>query len=221
MKSISNLHLFPRAARTLLTVLMLTLTALTAGAQGATTQFPTTSGGAGTAENPYLIKTIDDLNKLAADVNSGTNYEGKYFRLENDLNYSSVAVDGGSNFTPIGWANNSSSNEPNDFYGNFDGGNHTISGVKVVDNTHYNCGLFGNVTKGTIKNLKVTNSSFSSSYTDAKVGGIVSDADNSTVDSRNFPSSSCSFYRHTIKFTPSCLSLSLTNIFLVTGTTSS
>ena len=38
------------------------------------------------------------------------------------------------------------------------------------------------MTNGTIKNLKVTNSSFSSSYTNAKVGGIVSDADNSTVE---------------------------------------
>ena len=95
MKRISNLHLFPRAARTLLTVLMLTLTALAEGAQDPTAKFPTTSGGAGTAGSPYLIKTIDDLNKLAADVNSGTNYEGKYFRLENDLDYSDVTVDGG------------------------------------------------------------------------------------------------------------------------------
>ena len=45
MKSISTLHLFPRAARTLLTVLMLTLTALTAGAEDPTKQFPTGSGG--------------------------------------------------------------------------------------------------------------------------------------------------------------------------------
>jgi len=96
MKRISNLHLFPRAARTLLLMVAITLTALTAGAQEPTTQFPTTSGGAGTAESPYLITSIDDLNKLAADVNSGTNYSGKYFRLENDLNYSVVAVDGGA-----------------------------------------------------------------------------------------------------------------------------
>lgn len=175
MKRISNLHLFPRAARTLLTVLMLTLTALAEGAQDPTAQFPTTSGGAGTAESPYLIKTIDDLNTLSADVNRGVDYHGMYFKLESDLDYSGVAVDeGGSNFTPIGWAS--------DFYGNFDGDNHTISGVKVEDNTHLNCGLFGIVTNGTIKNLKVTNSSFSSSDTNAKVGGIVSSADNSTVE---------------------------------------
>lgn len=179
MKSISNLHLFPRASRTLLLMVAITLTALTAGAEGATTQFPIYQGDEGTEAKPYLIKTIDDLNKLAADVNSGTNYEGKYFRLENDLDYSVVAVDGGgSNFTPIGF----SSNEPNDFYGNFDGGNHTISGVKVEDHTHICCGLFGIVINGTIKNLKVTNSSFSSSDTNANVGGIVGSTDNSTVE---------------------------------------
>ena len=100
MKRISNLHLFPRAARTLLTVLMLTLTALAEGAQDPTAQFPTTSGGAGTAESPYLIKTIDDLNKLSADVNRGIDYHGIYFKLESDLDYSGVT--GGSNFTPIG-----------------------------------------------------------------------------------------------------------------------
>lgn len=175
MKSISNLHLFPRASRTLLLMVAITLTALTAGAQGATTQFPIYQGDEGTEAKPYLIKTIDDLNKLSADVNSGTNYEGIYFKLESNLDYSGVAVDGGgSNFTPIGWAS--------DFYGNFDGGNHTISGVKVVDNTHYNCGLFGIVINGTIKNLKVTNSSFQCSYTNTNVGGIVGSVDNSTVE---------------------------------------
>lgn len=95
MKSISNLQLFPRASRMLLLTVAITLTALTAGAQGATAQFPIYQGDEGTEAKPYLIKTIDDLNKLSADVNSGTNYSGKYFRLENDLDYSGVAVDGG------------------------------------------------------------------------------------------------------------------------------
>lgn len=48
MKRISNLHLFPRASRTLLLMVAITLTALTAGAQGATTQFPIYQGDAGT-----------------------------------------------------------------------------------------------------------------------------------------------------------------------------
>lgn len=175
MKRISNLHLFPRAARTLLTVLMLNLTALAEGAQDPTAQFPTTSGGAGTAESPYLIKTIDDLNTLSADVNRGVDYHGMYFKLESDLDYSDVTVDeGGSNFTPIGLES--------DFYGNFDGGDHTISGVKFKDKTHVNCGLFGIVRNGTIKNLKVTKSSFQCSYPNANVGGIVGAADNSTVE---------------------------------------
>ena len=143
-----------------------------------TTQFPIYQGDEGTEAKPYLIKTIADLNKLSADVNSGTNYEGKYFKLESDLDYSGVT--GGSNFTPIGWAYENGVGH--DFYGNFDGGNHTISGVKVVDNTHPNCGLFGLVRNGTIKNLKVTNSSFQCSDPNAKVGGIVGTASNSTVE---------------------------------------
>ena len=164
----------------LLTVLMLTFTALAEGAQDPTAKFPL-YGEAGTAESPYLIKTIDDLNTLSADVNRGIDYHGMYFKLESDLDYSGETVDGGSNFAPIGWAINSS-NVPNDFQGNFDGGDHTISGVKVEDNTHDFCGLFGRVKNGTIKNLKVTNSSFSSSCSDNGVGGIVGAAYNSTVE---------------------------------------
>ena len=70
-----------KAAMMLLTVL-LTMTAQTAWA--ATMQFPIYSGDEGTSGKPYQIKTIDDLNKLAADVNSGTNYLDKYFKLMTD-----------------------------------------------------------------------------------------------------------------------------------------
>ena len=55
-------------ARLAMTLVLAMLTATTAWAQ--TVQFPTASGGSGTADDPYQIKTIDDLNKLAEDVNS-------------------------------------------------------------------------------------------------------------------------------------------------------
>lgn len=58
-------HFYARAAMMLAVMLM----TMTAWAQ--TVSFPTESGGDGTVDNPYKITTADDLNKLAADVNSG------------------------------------------------------------------------------------------------------------------------------------------------------
>ena len=129
-----------------------------------TTQFPIYQGDEGTEAKPYLIKTIDDLNKLSADVNSGTNYSGKYFRLENDLDYSGVTVDGGSNFTPIGWAT--------DFYGNFDGQGHTISGV-MIESTAGSQGIFGTIgTAATVKNLVIANSNITGGNNTGAVVGM-------------------------------------------------
>ena len=129
-----------------------------------TTQFPIYQGDEGTEAKPYLIKTIDDLNKLAADVNSGNGYEGIYFKLEYDLDYSGVTVTGGSNFTPIGWASN--------FNGNFDGQGHKISGV-MIESTDGSQGIFGTIgTAATVKNLVIANSSITGGNNTGAVVGM-------------------------------------------------
>ena len=52
---------------------------------------------------PYFIRSVADMNLLAQDVNSGTPYEGCFFQLDADLDFSSVPLDAtGSNYTPIG-----------------------------------------------------------------------------------------------------------------------
>ena len=51
--------------------MMLAVMLMTMTAWAQTVSFPTESGGDGTVDNPYKITTADDLNKLAADVNSG------------------------------------------------------------------------------------------------------------------------------------------------------
>ena len=52
--------------------------------------------GSGTRGDPYLIKNIDQLEELSDAVNSGTDFDGVYFELVNDLDF------GKSNFIPIG-----------------------------------------------------------------------------------------------------------------------
>lgn len=48
------------------------------------------SGGDGTADSPYQISSIADLQALAAKVNSGESYAGTYFLLTRDIDLSSV-----------------------------------------------------------------------------------------------------------------------------------
>ncbi len=102
------------------------------------------SGGAGSVIDPYKITTVSQLTNLQTTTNSGTNYTNVYFKLMNNLNLE------GNTWTPIG-----TSAKP--FRGNFDGNNHTISGLFI--NTGINdVGLFGCITSGTISNLGVTTS---------------------------------------------------------------
>lgn len=68
-----------------------------------------------------MITTEAGLNKLATDVNSGTVYSGKYFKLG-----ASITV---TDWTPIG-----QKGTDNKFAGTFDGNGQTvtINGIKVV-----------------------------------------------------------------------------------------
>ena len=142
-------HFYQRTAM-MLAVMLMTMTAWA--------QNESFSGGEGTVDNPYKITTADDLNKLAADVNSGTRYTDTYFKLMNDVSFSCNSdwddlTSTENNFTPIG---NSTSNS---FRGTFDGNDKSISGIRIYKDTKttasQNIGLFG-VLRGTVKNLTLT-----------------------------------------------------------------
>ena len=122
----------------------------------ATSAFAHSFQGAGTETSPYLIETTNGLDSLAADVNAGNSFSGKYFRLENDLDYSTVTLDeNGNNYTPIGIY----SPKYNGFAGTFDGNNKTISGIIVTKSN--SVGLFGfTQSESSVKNLTITNSTF-------------------------------------------------------------
>ena len=161
-------------------MLVVMLMTMTAWAQ--TVSFPTESGGTGTVDNPYKITTADDLNKLAADVNSGTKYTDTYFKLMNNVSFSCTSdwdnlTSEENNFTPIG---NSSSNS---FRGTFDGNGMSISGIRIYKNTKdvasQNIGLFG-VLRGTVKNLKLTDTRIVGYGYTGGIAGYCSS--NSTID---------------------------------------
>ena len=93
--------------------------------------------GSGTSESPYLIQTKDDLDQLATDVNAGTDYHGKFFKLTTDLDYN------GKNYTAIGIP---SPGRP--FRGTFDGNNKTISGISINKSETNDQALFGYIGSG-------------------------------------------------------------------------
>lgn len=115
----------------------------------------TFSGGTGTADDPYLISTAEDMLALAEAVNQdGNTYEYYHFRLTNDIDLGTNAE---NPWTPIG--KNSSANSPQ-FLGSFDGDHHTVRGLYVDANSGY-VGLFGAIglprrnSTAEIKNLRV------------------------------------------------------------------
>ncbi len=124
----------------------------------------------GTENDPYLIKTSNDMAFFANEVKKGNGFEGKYIKLTIDLDMTNPK------FTGIGdgdlvkgkWSTK-------EFKGNFDGDNHD---VKLCVNKSYMAGLF-NASSGTIKN--VTTSGIV--YTQNRVaGGVVGYLNGGTVE---------------------------------------
>lgn len=106
------------------------------------------ASGTGTKEDPFLIKTADQLAAFSASVNGGEKYEGQYVRLESDLDI----ID--RQWTPIGGEV--------EFCGHFDGSGYAISGLtigtaKEPADLEY-VGLFGAIgPNSSIRNLGVAN----------------------------------------------------------------
>lgn len=94
--------------------------------------------GSGTAEDPYLIETAENLAYLAKVVNGGDTLAGVYFSQTQDLDMDSLA------WTPIGNASHS-------FNGVYDGKNLKIENVRISTGKY--AGLFGKLKDATIQNL--------------------------------------------------------------------
>lgn len=122
------------------------------------------SGGDGSQEKPYLIGSATDLAQLAANLNGGTSYKGKYFSLTTDINLNGTK----HNWTVIGGEGGSSAC----FNGHFDGRHHIIKNFKVAAGDYGHAGLFGRLTDGgTISNLHAIGD-VTGTYDRACVGGI-------------------------------------------------
>lgn len=154
---------------------LLPATALAEGENGTTppstsTKMPTYSGGSGTAEDPWLISSVVDLQLLANTINNGDaakfdanctdtgggipgNYHDYYFKQTTDLDLSDIV-----NWDPIGYSGGCY------FAGHYDGDGHTISNAKSTgkndDEGFATAGIFGWVAFGSVENLHVKNANF-------------------------------------------------------------
>ncbi len=113
--------------------------------------------GSGTAEAPYLIKTVDDYNTLADFIKStGHDYENCYFKVVNDLDFKDVT------FKPI-------ADGPNGFAADFNGNGKTFSNISYdtsSDNTTTAHAVFGTVlAAGSVHDLTIDASCKFGSYT--------------------------------------------------------
>ena len=127
-----------------------------------------TFSGSGTSDTPYLIKSAADLAGLAANVNSGANYQGKYFKLEANIDLM------GNEWTPIG-------NLSKYFYGTFDGNGKVITNLTISDATG-DVGLFG-AANGTIQNVVLRNASVASSSSNTVAALLVGYAGGGAIKS--------------------------------------
>ena len=127
--------------------------------------------GSGTAEAPYLVESAEDLAFLAASVNAGTTYEGKYIRQTADIDL------GGKEWTPIGICSEDSK-KCVPFSGVYDGDDHKVTGLKITKALTVDSGLFGYVlstkkTSAGVANLNVSGEIRISAPRSVGIGGII------------------------------------------------
>ena len=106
------------------------------------------AAGDGTQDDPFQIETAAQLAHFAKTVNEGEAYLYKYIVLTADIDLAN------KEWTPIG-------NYSNPFKGNFNGDNHTVTGMQISGELD-RVGLFGECTKhnvnSAIKNITVKDS---------------------------------------------------------------
>ncbi len=128
-----------------------------------------------TEADAYVIYTAQELDLLSQRVAAGNEYSGKYFCLGNNITYSHTSdwntTNTENNFTPIG-------NAKVYFKGNFDGKGYTVSGIRVSSNNYY-CGLFGQISGSSVKNVILSDARIICSGT--YCAGIVGYSSNSSV----------------------------------------
>lgn len=157
-------HTYKSAVCALLTLL---ITALSLAPKASATAVSNDFEGSGTLLDPYRISSLEDLRQFRDSVDSGTDYNGRYFAQTENLTFPDGEV-----WNPIG-----------DFYdhttfrGTYDGCGHTISNI-YCSSTH--AGFFS-LLSGEVRNLGIESGAFEGSY----IGSITSHGDGKIINCYN------------------------------------
>jgi len=123
------------------------------------------AGGTGTAEDPWQIETLDQLDDIRLILQD-------HYILMNDLDASETSNwNNGAGFNPIGDVDSG-------FSGSFNGNDYEIHGLFINRTATYGVGLFGFMDKGTIqrihlKEVQITGGPYTGSLVGFKRGGTV------------------------------------------------
>ena len=150
--------------------------------QNATTLF---DGGVGTKENPFQIRTKEQLENFRWLVNQGIDFRGKYILQTADIELNAPRSQWGetapTQWTPIGtkcshpYYENSLSMK---FLGTYDGGFHEVKNM-YISNMLSTQGLFGQIWRGaSLRNLGVVDAYVRASE---KIGVLAGSASDSTI----------------------------------------
>ena len=122
-------------------------------------------GGSGTKDDPFRIRTKQDLEWVSALTNLGWRFDNQYILLENDIELNAPFEEWGTTlptlWQPIGRSVSektpaSSANFEYEFRGTFDGGFHSVRNMYLNDVTGETPqGFFGIINGATVKNLSV------------------------------------------------------------------
>lgn len=113
------------------------------------TAMPKVLPGSGTEQDPYIIASVEDFNKVGEyNQEAGQDFDGEYFKITNDLDYTGKTV------TRIGLTGLY-------FKGIIDGQNHTIKNL-TLQGAGGQGFIFGTANGSVIKNLKFSNCTLNS-----------------------------------------------------------
>ncbi len=140
-------------------------------------QTATKPSGSGTATDPYLISSLNELYWVSKEqIRNQSFSDGKYFLQTKNIDASDTA-NWSNSWIPIGGRtsdvpSDSSDNESYEFGGTYNGAGFTINNLTYINTFSGNNlnGLFGSVI-GTILNLSLTNLSITTNS--MKTGGLV------------------------------------------------